>query len=157
MADKEKKSHTADEHQIKKSEVEQKCSSERENAVDLECVSDKGASCLQRNILLQTNSGNSLKDSEDYVSSMMSSQPLLAVLRTPLPSVPRGRKRHLSMPAASGSDLKKVRSDMETAVRVAGSENGVKCDEEEEEERKSAEDIKRRVVAKASRNLMRDN
>ena len=150
MADKEKKSHTAE---MKKSDVELQCSSERE---DLECVSDKGASCLQRNILLQTNSGNSLKDSEDYVSSVMSSQPLLAVLRTPLPSVPSGRKRHLSMPAASGSDLKKVRGDMGTAVRDAGSENDVKCDEEEEEERKSAEDIKRRVVAKARRNLMRD-
>ena len=44
---------------------------------------------------------------------------------------------------------KKVRSDMGTAVKDADSENGVKCDEEEEEERKSAEDIKRRVVAKA--------
>ena len=107
MADKEKKSHTVNEHQIKKSEVELKCSSERENALDLECVSDKDASCLQRNILLQTNSGNSLKDSEDYVSSVISSQPLLAVSRTPLSSVPSGRKRHLSMPSASGSDLKK--------------------------------------------------
>ena len=71
--------------------------------------------------------------------------------------MPSGHKRHLSMLAASGSDLKKVRSDMGMASGYAGSDYDVKCDEEEQEERRSAEDIKRPVVAKARRNFMREN
>ena len=63
----------------------------------------------------------------------MSSQPLLAVLRTPLPSLASDRKRHLSMPTVSGSDLKTAH------ISPIQSNTDDECDTEED--RKSAEEI----------------
>ena len=65
--------------------------------------------------------GSALLEAAEYVEAVLSAQQVSAVLRTPIPS---GRKRHLSLPAAGESDLKKIRSD---DLSVSGEEDD-KCD-----------------------------
>ena len=49
--------------------------------------------------------GGLLEDADDYVSSVMGSQGSILVLRTPLPI---GRKRCLSAPDGTESEVKKM-------------------------------------------------
>ena len=52
-----------------------------------------------------------LQEVEECVTSVMSSQPVQAVLGTPTNIIATGRKIHLSLSAMSGTDIKKIRSD----------------------------------------------
>ena len=77
----------------------------------------KGSMCttlhsIKDSGVAQANANDTFHEAEDYVASVMSSQPLVEILNTPSSTAASGRKRHLSMPTVSGTDLKKLRSDI---------------------------------------------
>ena len=90
-------------------------------------------SCIRDDIVKEANMVDSLQDSEGYVSSVMSSQPIVPVLRTPMSALTGGRKSHLSLPAVSDTDLKKIRSDANDSVAVDENSSGVGCSGNEDE------------------------
>ena len=82
------------------------------------------------------------------------------VLRTPIPVLPSGRKRHLSLQAVSGTDHKKIRNDKNDASEVDENCNAVLHNIEEDTgdgRDTSGKSETQRVVVKARRNLMTES
>ena len=77
---------------------------------------------VRDNIVKEATLADSLDEAEGYVSSVMGTQPIVPVLRTPITVLPNDRKRHLSLPAVSGTDHTKKRSDENDPSEV-----GEKC------------------------------
>ena len=103
---------------------------------------------------------DSLDDAEGYVSSVMGTQPIVPVLRTPIPVLPSRRKRHLSLPAVSGTDHKKIRSDKNDTSEVDENCSAVVHNIEEDTgdgRDTTGKSEKQRVVVKARRNLMTES
>ena len=101
----------------------------------------KGISLRNRNVT------GSLQDAEDYVASVMCSQPVMTVLQTPSSSMASGRKRHLSMPAVGGTDYKKIRSDTNNINDVVQNDGTNSITDESEEDKNSTGTVANRPVA----------
>ena len=95
-----------------------------------------------------------MKDSENYVNSAMSSQPLLADIVVVIIQWSKEAPIDVYSQLQRSKKKKEARSDMGTAHNGDLSDKDAECDTEED--RKLSEEISRRVVAKAMRNHMRE-
>ena len=90
----------------------------------------------------------------------MGTQPIVSVLRTPITVLPNDRKQHLSLPAVSGTDHKKKRSDENDPSEMGGNCNGIVHSVEEatgDDKDATGNSEKQRVVVKARRNLITES
>ena len=102
-----------------------------------------------------TNVDDSFHEAEDYVASVMGSQAIVAVLNTPSSTLASGRKRHLSMPTVSGTDLKKLRSDINcNDLDQSGNKTDSDSDSENDNTQSKSETVGKRTIIRARRNLM---
>ena len=96
------------------------------------------------------NPANLLADAEDYVDSVMSSQSVLAVLRTP---VQCRRKRNLSMPNVFESSQKKIRGDIQEEDSECDENVGEICDDSPTDEGFQNARWRDRTLATAKRTI----
>lgn len=140
------------ETQINSCSIGQQCvtkTSNNENNIETNRTNTDDGSSLS--------SVNILQDAEDYVSMVMHSQQISAVLRTPLPS---GRKRHLSLPAVGESEMKKLKSEDTKSLSDTSSfttdDDEARDEDEIQNTDSTTKENKQRNTVRARRNLLKN-